>query len=160
MKIKIKYIRVTNPSPIVEGYCLYFDGVKAHEGYFADIETVIEFWHVWLVDNGYWNARHDLVNVLKGHAGEYFFNQLRQFPFPPYYVMSWSRDCDMFESTCVDKVNSYTELMKHYKGYLRGLEWAEGPSSWQLMEETEEGRWSRDRAMEAFENGRGNCLSV
>lgn len=155
--IKIKYVRITNPSPIVDGFELYIDGTKAHEGRFVSIDALREFYREYLVKNSFWSKRHDLV-LPKGNFSDYFYNQLKNFGVPPYYRMSWSRDCDMCESTNVRRIDSYTELIKDYQSYLRGLEWAEGPSSWQLIEETESGDWSHDRALSAFENGNGRSI--
>lgn len=155
MTIKIKYRTITNPSPIREGWMIYVDGKPAYDGdtLFVSIEAVKEWYHNWLVVEGFWSQRHDIIGILKGQRGQYFFQRLQEFPTQPYYVQTWSRDCDMYESTRVTRVDSYIDLIKNYGSYLRGLEGAEGPSSWQLIEPTEEGSWNYDRALAAYENG-------
>lgn len=90
----------------------------------------------------------------------YFFKQLAERPLPPYHVMTWSRDCDMCESTRITVCQSYISLTKSYASYIDNLEWAEGPSSWQIVDPTPEIHHTRDRAMEAFENGRGTSIYV
>lgn len=92
-----------------------------------------------------------------------FFKQLANHPLPPYRVMTWSRDCDMCESTRVRTYYTYISLTQAYASYIENLEWAEGPSSWELVdpkEYPEEATHSRDRIMEAFENGNGTSLFV
>jgi hypothetical protein len=91
---------------------------------------------------------------------QYFFAQLAERPLPPYHVMTWSRDCDMAESTHVRVCMSYISLIQSYAYYIDGLEWAEGPSSWQIVDPMPEVSHIRDRAMEAFENGRGDSIYV
>lgn len=91
---------------------------------------------------------------------QYFFKQLAEHPLPPYHVLTWSRDCDMCESSNVRIHHSYISLARSYANYIENLEWAEGPSSWEIVEPTPEMHHTRDRAMEAFENGRGTSVYV
>jgi hypothetical protein len=79
------------------------------------------------------------------------------------YVKAWSRDCDMCESTRVYKFQS---IKAYYKAYDSFCEWLEGPGSFHLItkdeydDEMREPTRSRDRIMEAFENGRGYSIYV
>lgn len=98
--------------------------------------------------------------TILANLDENFFKQLAAFPLPPYHVYTWSRDCDMCESSRIDIYQSYITLTQSYSGYIEGLEWAEGPSSWEIVEPQPEMHHTRDRAMEAFENGRGDSLYV
>jgi hypothetical protein len=91
---------------------------------------------------------------------EYFFKQLAEHPLPPYYVYTWSRDCDMAESSNVREVLTYIDLTRSYATFVDGQEWAEGPRSWELVDPQPEVSHTRDRVMEAFENGRGTSIFV
>lgn len=107
--------------------------------------------------------KQQIINNLSGRLGATFFQQLAQYPLPPYRVVTWSRDCDMCESTRVRTYMSYISLIQSYASYIENLEDAEGPSSWNLVdpnEYPEDGSHSRDRAMEAFENGNGRSIYV
>lgn len=101
-----------------------------------------------------------LLKKITDNLDANFFQQIAKFPLPPYHVYQWSRDCDMCESSDVSVHMSYISLVKSYSGYIENLEWAEGPSSWEIVEPQPEFHGTRDRAMEAFENGRGSSLYV
>ncbi len=79
------------------------------------------------------------------------------------YVKAWSRDCDMCESTRVYKFQS---IKAYYKMYDNFCEWLEGPGSFYLItkneydDEMREPTRSRDRIMEAYENGNGTSIYV
>lgn len=84
---------------------------------------------------------------------EHFYTQLKQYPLPPYTVVTWGRDCDMCESTEVCTLMTYISLVRHYSGWIEGSDWWEGPNSWTLSDPLPEGRSTRDRILEARENG-------
>jgi hypothetical protein len=79
------------------------------------------------------------------------------------YVKAWSRDCDMCESTRVYKFQS---IKAYYKAYDSFCEWLEGPGSFHPItkdeydDEMREPTRSRDRIMEAYENGNGTSIYV
>lgn len=79
------------------------------------------------------------------------------------YVIAWSRDCDMCESTRVYKFQS---IKAYYKAQERFGESLEGPGSFYMItkeqydDERREPTRDRDRIMEAFENGRGYSIYV
>lgn len=97
---------------------------------------------------------------IKENLDQYFFQQLAAHPLPPYHVATWSRDCDMCESSRVRVYMSYISLTQSYASYIDGLEWAEGPSSWEIVDSQPEMTHTRNRAMEAFENGNGSSIYV
>jgi hypothetical protein len=99
-------------------------------------------------------------NEISSRLDKYFFDQLSQFPLAPYHVMTWSRDCDMCESTSVRVYHTYVSLVRSYASYIDGLEWSEGPSSWQIVESQPEVSHVRDRVMESFENGNGFSVLI
>lgn len=107
-------------------------------------------------------AQYTLRDEAKDQLDEHFFKCLREYPLPPYRVYTFSRDCDMVESTETHTVMSYISLVKDYLGWKDGLEWAEGPQSWELVDPAtcQDGRSSRDRIMEAYENGQGRNIYV
>lgn len=75
-----------------------------------------------------------------------------------FCMVVWSRDCDMCESTHVSRYESIEELEQSKE---EAGEWAEGPVTWTYMDPREEEDFVpgfRDRAMEAFENGRGTAV--
>lgn len=80
--------------------------------------------------------------------------------FTKVYWACWSRDCDMCESTS----RGFSYGHKAYNKMLDGVEyWAEGPVEYTLLskaeyEDVETG--SRDRIMEAYENGNGSSIYV
>ena len=98
---------------------------------------------------------------LDNYSKEYFIKEIMNTgeafpPTGPFFVSYWSRDCDMCETSRVYKVDTYEELLENFIDYIDGLEWQEGPSSWSLVPEDE--YWgdhvdTRDRVMEAYENG-------
>ncbi|MBD3404349.1 hypothetical protein GF420_15775 [candidate division GN15 bacterium] len=76
----------------------------------------------------------------------------------PVYAGFWERDCDMAEGTFSMKFDSELEYQRFLVDFYKG---AEGPQrSWRLsLEEYEEFHsYFRDRALEAYENGRGNAV--
>jgi len=79
------------------------------------------------------------------------------------YVKTWSRDCDMCESTHVLKVDSVDEYYDALESFCEGLE---GPGSFTrcTKKEYEAERANptptRDRITEAWENGNGNSIYV
>lgn len=101
-------------------------------------------------------TKEEIINELD----EYFFKQLQANPLPPYHVYTWSRDCDMCESSDVRTYMSYITLIQSYASYRANLEWAEGPSSWEIVEPQPDHHSTRDRVQEAYENGRGDSIYV
>lgn len=96
----------------------------------------------------------------KGEEDALILHKILHEPNKPVYAGFWERDCDMSEGTFSRKFDNELE----YQRYL--VEWhkdAEGPqSSWRMTPE-EFGEFEssfRDRALEAFENGRGNAVFV
>lgn len=85
---------------------------------------------------------------------------LREFPNAPYTVCTWSRDCDMCESTRVRTYPSMFGLIRSLIGWWDGLEWAEGPESWSIVEPAPDSNHTHDRVMAAFEDGRGTSIYV
>jgi hypothetical protein len=85
------------------------------------------------------------------------------FKYGWIYVIAWSRDCDMCESTRVYKFQS---IKAYYKAQKRFGESLEGPGSFYMItkeqydDERREPTRDRDRIMEAFENGRGYSIYV
>lgn len=80
----------------------------------------------------------------------------------PVYCRVWSRDCDMCESTYYTKYKNYFEMFHSRK---KAYEWAEGPMSYDEVSKQEYLEYkntyhTRDRAMEAFENGNGRSIYV
>ena len=78
-------------------------------------------------------------------------------------VRSWSRDCDMCESTRTYKLETKQELVHSIMGEIKGWEWAEGPSGYEFIPVDEYGGEeyrTRDRVMEAYENGNGSSIWV
>lgn len=77
-----------------------------------------------------------------------------------YYVL-WQRDCDMAEWTAVVALPAGVAA---YEAKLESLnEWADGPFSLQPATKLEADAFEphhRDRAMEAYEDGRGNAHIV
>jgi hypothetical protein len=79
------------------------------------------------------------------------------------YVSTWSRDCDMCESTRVYKFQS---IKAYYKANDSFGESLEGPGSFSIItkeqydEERREPTRDRDRILEAFENGNGYSIYV
>lgn len=79
------------------------------------------------------------------------------------YVSSWSRDCDMCEST---RVSKYQSIKAYYKAEQQFGESLEGPGSFCIISKEEydnerrEPTRSRDRIMEAYENGNGYSIYV
>ena len=89
---------------------------------------------------------------------------LRQYGW--IYASVWSRDCDMCESTRVFKTQS---LKKYNKRIQDAYEWAEGPMSFSIITKEEYDAFkkpgnrlgrTRDRIMEAYENGNGTSIYV
>ncbi len=89
---------------------------------------------------------------------------LRQYGW--IYASVWSRDCDMCESTSVFKTQS---LKKYNKRIQDAYEWAEGPVSFSIITKEEYDAFkkpgnrlgrTRDRIMEAYENGNGTSIYV
>ncbi len=89
---------------------------------------------------------------------------LRQYGW--IYASVWSRDCDMCESTSVFKTQS---LKKYNKRIQDAYEWAEGPVSFNIISKEEYDAFkkpgnqlgrTRDRIMEAYENGNGTSIYV
>lgn len=76
------------------------------------------------------------------------------------YFEIWSRDCDMVESTCYVEINSYEE----YESMEYDLaENAEGPFFCNLISQEHYINaipYTRDRVMEAYENGKGNSIYI
>ncbi len=79
------------------------------------------------------------------------------------YVSAWSRDCDMCESTRVYKFQS---IKAYYKAERRFYEGLEGTGCFSLCsksqydDEMREPTRTRDRIMEAYENGNGWSIYV
>jgi hypothetical protein len=79
------------------------------------------------------------------------------------FVKGWSRDCDMCESTRVYKFQSIKAYYKLEKNF---YEWLEGPGYLNLISKDEydsehkEPTRSRDRILEAYENGNGFSIYV
>ena len=71
-------------------------------------------------------------------------------------VYEWSRDCDMCES---DSMTRIPATLTHFRAFERSIyESAEGPVRIELMDNDDFIQFQpqfRDRAMEAYENGRG-----
>lgn len=128
------------------------------------------------------DARLEILNSLKSHEEEKFkrivlsdFNRKIErvkeeikmseslMKHGWIYVSAWSRDCDMCESTRVYKFQS---IKAYYKAYNSFGESLEGPGSFDIITkeqydgERREPTRSRDRIMEAFENGRGYSIYV
>jgi hypothetical protein len=87
----------------------------------------------------------------------------------PWFVSSWSRDCDMMESSSITKIENEQQLLEYIIRVIEGIDWADGPSSdsfisedeyLQLTEEMEGTYTSRDRILEAYENGKGTSIYV
>lgn len=86
----------------------------------------------------------------------------------PIYYSYFSRDCDMCETAGVNKM--YGTYRKYLKMVSDFYEDAEGACSIsiitadeyheQMAYEEENGRYFRDRVLEAYENGRGNSIYV
>lgn len=113
--------------------------------------------------NAIQNKRQTKAEKIAACLDEYFFKQLAEHPLPPYYVLKWSRDCDMAESSSISVYHSYISLTQSYAAFIESREWAEGPSSWQIVNPVPDedlGTHTRDRAMEAYENGRGDSIFV
>lgn len=76
------------------------------------------------------------------------------------YVYTWSRDCDCVESDRVDHLKSRKDFEKYCEEcYLE----AEGPVRVQIISREEFDGFkssTRDRIMEAFEDGRGTRATV
>jgi len=67
----------------------------------------------------------------------------------------------MCEVTRITVYKSYISLVKAYMIWVEGLEWAEGTESFEILEHSEpEGSHTRDRVMEAYENGNGSSIYV
>jgi hypothetical protein len=114
----------------------------------------------------------EIKNIHQKYSGElYGLNSdiealecLRQYGW--IYASVWSRDCDMCESTSVFKTQS---LKKYNKRILDAYEWAEGPMSFSIITKEEYDAFkkpgnrlgrTRDRIMEAYENGNGTSIYV
>lgn len=79
------------------------------------------------------------------------------------YVSAWSRDCDMCESTRVcrfQSIKAYYKAMKEFGESLEGAGSFVMITKEQYDDERREPTRSRDRIMEAFENGRGYSIYV
>ena len=76
------------------------------------------------------------------------------------YFIHWSRDCDMCEGSRAVRV--FNE--KAYQAYIeKAYEWAEGPNTFERIGKEEYENFhgfTRDRIMEAYENGNGNSIYV
>lgn len=78
----------------------------------------------------------------------------------PIYVVVWSRDCDMFESTTARKFYSRWE---YRNAEMHMIEWSEGPCSMNEITKQEYNEFKstfRDRAFEAYEDGRGSNVII
>jgi hypothetical protein len=76
------------------------------------------------------------------------------------YGIWWSRDCDMCESSSPIRFNNKRAMDKYMD---RAAEWAEGPQSFaECSKEEFKGATTqtRDRVMEAYENGMGTSIYV
>jgi len=80
--------------------------------------------------------------------------------FGEFFIETWSRDCDMCESTSVARYTS----MKEYDEAMDAVEgWAEGPVSFTHISKEDADKFephTRDRVMEAYENGNGWSIHV
>jgi len=78
------------------------------------------------------------------------------------YFYQWGRDCDMCEADSVRKRAAVPMAIEHEIDQI--YEWAEGPTRTAILTADEAADYephSRDRVMEAFENGQGaNAYSV
>lgn len=128
------------------------------------------------------DARLQMLNLLKSHEQEKFKQKVlndfdrkiervkREIEMGKslakhgwIYVSEWSRDCDMCESTRVCKFQSIKAYYKAEQSFAEGLEGAGSfcvISKEQYDDERREPTRSRDRIMEAFENGRGWSIYV
>ena len=93
-----------------------------------------------------------------------FFRAIREFYRSlineTIYIYFWSRDCDMCESTTFHKIYGQKALDRFIEA--SALD-AEGPQGWDRItkEEFELSTDStRDRIMEAYENGHGTSIYV
>ncbi len=83
--------------------------------------------------------------------------------YKPIYFTYWSRDCDMYEVSYNDV---FTKGKKAFKAMQESaIDGADGLMSWTIISKSEymeqgRNRTHRDRAMEAYENGRGNSIYV
>jgi hypothetical protein len=81
-----------------------------------------------------------------------------------YYSIQ-SIDCDMVESYRVYK-STYFKKLKDWDDYVeKTYVWAEGPTSIEMLTKEEyelalDQEYSRDRIMEAYENGHGSSIIV
>jgi hypothetical protein len=82
------------------------------------------------------------------------------------YIETWSRDCDMCESSSVSK---YQSIKAYHKAVERACEWAEGPVTFTIITKDQYNAYAkpgnrlgrtRDRIMEAYENGNGSSIYV
>ena len=76
------------------------------------------------------------------------------------YVIYWSRDCDMYESTVALMFYSLREYLEYQDDAARD---AEGPYSFSEITRQQYQEFTpshRDRAFEAYENGRGRSIYV
>ena len=76
------------------------------------------------------------------------------------YVEVWRRDCDMCEATSLYTFESADEFFAWRR---EAYKWAEGPMRISFLDPNEVEDFEphfRDRALEAFENGRGTSIYV
>ena len=83
--------------------------------------------------------------------------------YKPIYYYHFSRDCDMCERSYVDKFQGSRKAYETYKNMC--YEGAEGPMSFEEInkseyEESKGITHTRDRILEAYENGNGNSIYV
>ncbi|MDH5523068.1 MAG: hypothetical protein OEY01_03560 [Desulfobulbaceae bacterium] len=93
----------------------------------------------------YYALEKDLNRILDEDEGE---------P-EPVYVSYWFRDCDLCESSGAYKFNSFIEYKQWERDFLSD---AEGPQSYSIITEEDFKEivpFTRDRVLEAFENGHG-----
>jgi len=78
------------------------------------------------------------------------------------YVSIWTRDCDMVEGTYTQEFESYRDYYNYFSDYDNCS--FEGPTEVTIISKDEYDELnenppkSRDRVMEAYENGRGNSI--
>lgn len=97
---------------------------------------------------------------LNGMPGEYFWDCLAFWK--PAYIELNGRDCDMVEMCEARKCRNAFSAIKQGEAHTRN--WDEGPSGWFFIDEADyqmrKGRHTRDRIMEAYENGKGTSVVV